>query len=82
MNCWERPLAMEALDGVTAIETSVAALTVNVAGGLVMLPDVAVMFDVPVPTAVARPAALIVATAGVAEFQVADAVRFWVLVSV
>ena len=40
------------------------------------------MFEVPVVTPVARPEELMVATAGVAEFQVAVLVRFWVLLSV
>ena len=82
MNCWVRPLAIEGLLGVTAIETRVAAVTVSVTAGLVTLPNAAEMFDVPVATPVARPEEVIVATAGVAEFQVAALVRFWVLLSV
>ena len=69
-------MAIEGLAGVTAMDTSVAVVTVSVSAGLVMAPDVAVMLDVPMVTAVARPDELIVATAGVAEFQVAEAVRF------
>lgn len=67
--------------GVTAIDTSVAAVTASVVAGLVTPPEVAVMFEVPIATAVARPRELIVATVVVAEVQVADAVRFCVLLS-
>ena len=69
-------MAMDRLAGVTAIETSVAAVTVRVAAGLVTPPDAAVMLDVPIATPVARPEEVMVTTAGVAEFQVVDAVRF------
>ena len=50
------PLAMEGLAGVTAIETSCAAVTVMVAEPT-MLPEVAVavIMVIPTPTAVARP---------------------------
>ena len=82
VNCWVKPFAIEGLLGVTAIETRVAAVTVSVTAGLVTLPNAAVMFDVPTVTPLARPAEVIVATAGVAEFQVAVLVRFWVLLSV
>ena len=64
------------------METRVAAVTVSAAELLVMPPDVAVMLEVPIVTPVARPEAVIVATAGVAEFQVAVLVKFWVLLSV
>jgi len=40
------------------------------------------MLLVPSPTPVARPVELMVATPGVAEFQVAVDDRFWVLLSV
>ena len=43
--------------------------------------EAAVMLEVPVPTAVANPDALIVATPGVAEFHVAVVVRFCVVPS-
>ena len=76
MNCCVRPLAMDGFVGVTVIETSVALVTVRVAAGLVMPLDAAVMLEVPTVTAVARPEELMVATAGVAEFQVAVLVKF------
>ena len=70
------PLAIDGFAGVTAMETSVAVVTVRVAAGLVTPADVAVMLEVPTATAVARPEELMVATAGVAEFQVAVLVKF------
>ena len=79
MNCCVSPLAIEAVAGVTAIDTSVAAVTVSAAAGLVIPPEAAVMFVEPVPTAVANPELLIVATVVVAELQVAELVRFAVL---
>ena len=54
--------------GVGAIETNVAAVTVNVAGLLVIRPVTAVMADVPAATPLARPAVPIVAIPGVPEF--------------
>ena len=69
-------MAIDALVGVTAIETRVAAVTVSVADGLVTAPEVAVMLDVPGASELAKPEEVIVATAGVAEFQVAELVRF------
>jgi hypothetical protein len=58
-------------------------LTVKKAALLVTVPVelVAVMFEVPATTPVARPDVLIVATEGVAELHVAVLVRFCVLVS-
>jgi len=47
----------------------------------VIVPEVAVMVVVPTATAVAKPATLMVATAGVAESQLAVEVRFLVLPS-
>ena len=40
VNCWVRPLGIEGLTGVTARDTSVAAVTVSVVES-VMLPEVA-----------------------------------------
>lgn len=72
-NCCVAPLAMEGVAGVTAIDTSVAGVTVSVATP-VTAPLVAEMTVVPVSTALARPlepAALeIVAVAVVADPQV------------
>jgi hypothetical protein len=63
---------MDMAAGVTAMETRVAGeLTVNVAGGLVIVPIFAVMPDVPAATPVASPVAEIVATLVVPEVQIA-----------
>lgn len=72
---------MVGLDGVTLIETNTAFATVRVVDPTIE-PDVAVMLDVPMVPAVARPAVLIVATAAVAEFHVAVKLRSCVLLSV
>ena len=67
------PTAAVGVAGVTVIETRLTPplLTVSTAGVvLVIAPKVAVMFEVPAATAVARPAESIVATEVVAEFQV------------
>ena len=81
MNCLVVPVAMLGLAGVTAMETSVAAVTVMVVEPA-MLPDVAVTVVEPVATGVARPlepvALLIAATPVLEELQVTDAVRFCV----
>ncbi len=78
------PLAMLGLVGLTATETSVAAVIVSVVEPET-LPDVAVIVVVPVPTAVASPfepaALLIVAAAVLDELQVTAAVRFCVELS-
>ena len=70
VNCSVVPFAIDGLPGVTAIDTSVAAVTVSVTGGLVTPPSVAVICDVPTPIPVANPAALTVATEAVPEFHV------------
>ncbi len=75
MNCWLVPFAIEALAGVIANELKTAGVTVRVAE-LLMLPDVAVMFAVPLATLVARPRLLTVATEAREEVQVAVLVRF------
>jgi hypothetical protein len=75
-NCCVKPFATEGFVGVTAIDANVAGVTVSVALLLVTPLDVAVMFDVPVASVVAKPAELIVATEVVAEFHVALLVKF------
>ena len=65
----------EALAGVTDKEVKIAGVTVNVAK-LLMLPEVAVIFAVPLATLVARPPLLTVATEAAEELQVAVLVRF------
>ena len=73
MNCLVRPATTLEFTGVTAIEESVAAVTVKVVFPD-LLPDVAVMTAVPAATPVARPVGFIVATLIVPEAQVTDAV--------
>src|ERR1019366_4744196 len=74
------PTAIEAFPGVTAIDTSTAAVTVSVVEP-VMLPSVALMLEAPFATLVASPAALIVATLGPDELHAAVLVRVCVLPS-
>ena len=61
VNCLLVPIAMVEFAGVTASDTNVAVLTVKVAVP-VTEPEVALIVVVPVPTAVARPAASMVET--------------------
>ena len=74
------PLAIEGLAGVTAIDTRVAGVTVSVVLP-VMLLEAAWIVVVPAPTAVAKPAALIVATVTTEELHVAVLLRFCVVPS-
>jgi hypothetical protein len=69
-------LAIDELGALIAIDCSVAEVTVRINEFEVTPPELAVIADVPLPTAVAKPAALIVATAGVPEVHVAVLVRF------
>jgi len=82
VKCCLNPLATEGFVGVTAIDTSVAGVTVNKSAGEVAPFRLAVMLLVPTPTPVAKPPEAIVVTVVVAEFHVAEVVRFEVLVSV
>jgi hypothetical protein len=75
VNCSVVPFAIEGFAGVTAIDTSVAAVTVRVVEPL-MPPDVASILLVPAATAVANPPAVIVATLVVTELHVAPPVKF------
>ena len=75
------PLEIEGLTGVMAIDCRAAAVTVSTSTGEVTPVKLAVMLLVPVPTPVASPAALIVATVVVAEFQVTWLVMFAVVES-
>ena len=75
-------MAIEALLGVTAMETMVGAVTVSTTVLLVMLPEIAVMLEVPTLRPVATPLPVIEATALLLEFQVAELVRSCVLLSV
>src|SRR5262249_58538459 len=72
---------MLGLAGVTAIDSRAALVTVRVVDPL-MLPIVALIFEVPVALAVANPAAEMVATEVVAEAQVTWPVRSCVELSV
>jgi hypothetical protein len=81
VNCFVVPFAIDGPTGVTAIDTSVAAVTVNVSGGLVTPLNAAVICEVPVATPLARPPAVIVATDVVPDTHVACVVKFWVLLS-
>src|SRR5215469_18109053 len=69
------PTERVVLGGSMAIDCTDGAVTVSTSIGEVTPSRLAVMLLVPVPTAVASPAALIVATVVVAEFQVTCAVR-------
>jgi hypothetical protein len=85
-NCCVAPIARSTPVGVTAIDTSVAAVTVSVAAFEVMPLDTAVIADVPMLSPVALPfepaALLMLATAVLAGNQVAVVVKSWVLLSV
>jgi hypothetical protein len=80
VNCCVAPLAIEEFAGVTAIDCSVAAVTVSKVEPLID-DDVAVIVEVPTPAALARPAALIVAVVVVPEDHVTVLVRFCVVPS-
>jgi len=77
VNCWVFPAGTLGLAGVTAIEDKVAAVTVRVVCPEI-LPEVALMVEVPAALAVARPLLTIVATDVVPELQVTCVVIFWV----
>jgi hypothetical protein len=74
------PVAIEELAGVTAKETSAAGFTVSVVAPLT-LPRTALIVLFPVPTPVAKPPPLIVATLLAEELQVTELVRVCVLPS-
>jgi hypothetical protein len=80
VNCCVRPFAIDGFAGVTAIDCSVAAVTVSTVDPLTE-PDVALMVLVPTPAPVANPVLVIVAVAVVPDDQVTDVVRFCVLLS-
>jgi hypothetical protein len=80
VNCCVAPLAIDGFAGVTAIDCSVAAVTVSKVDPLIE-DDVAVIVELPTPAPVARPAALIVAVVVVPEFQVTVDVKFCVVPS-
>ena len=81
MNCCVAPLVIDGFAGVTAIDCSVAAVTVNTTAGEVTPLKLAVMLLVPTATPVAKPPAAIVATPAVADAHVTEAVSVCVLLS-
>ena len=77
VNCFAVPSAMLGLGGSTVMDTSVAAVTVNVVEPE-MLPSIAVIVLLPTATGVAKPlefaALLIVAVTVLEELQITDVV--------
>jgi hypothetical protein len=80
VNCCFAPFTIEGFAGVTAIDCSVAAVTVNPVDPT-MEAEVAEIVEVPTAAPVARPAAVMVAVAVFDELHVAVLVRFWVVPS-
>src|ERR1700678_2617458 len=80
VNCCVSPLSIGGFAGVTAIDCSVAAVTVSKVEPLIE-DDVAVIVELPTPAPVARPPVLIVAVVVVPEVQVTVDVRFCVVPS-
>ena len=79
-NCLVFPAGMLGLAGVTAIEERVAAVTVRVVLPEI-LPEVAVMVEVPAARAVAKPLLLTVATEVLDELQVTCVLISWLVPS-
>lgn len=80
VNCFVAPFVIEGLAGVTAIDTSVAAVTARFVDP-VTLPDTALIVLVPAATPVANPLALMVATLVVTELHATEPVKFCVELS-
>ena len=80
VNCCVRPLAIDGLAGVTAIDCNVAAVTVSTVEPTTD-PDVALTVLVPTATAVANPPAVMLAVATVPVAHITVVVRFAVLLS-
>jgi hypothetical protein len=84
-NCLVVPFATLGEAGVTAMDRSVAGVTVRITPGDVTVPRLAVIDVVPAATAVTTPfdpvTLLIVAVAGTEDVQVTLGVRFWVELS-
>ena len=74
VNCCAVPAATEAFDGVTAIDNNAGGMIVSVVEPVIPF-EVTVMLEVPLVTAVAKPPATIVATAGTVEIHVEVPVR-------
>jgi hypothetical protein len=75
VNCCVAPLVIDGFAGVTAIDCSVAAVTVSKVEPLIA-PDVALIVEVPTPAPVASPDVLIVAVVVVPDDHVTVEVRF------
>src|SRR5262249_25500177 len=80
VNCSVSPLGTDGFAGVTAMETSAAGVTVSTVEPLIF-PIVAVILNVPIDAAVARPAALIGAVACGGEFCGREVQVTWSLTS-
>jgi hypothetical protein len=78
VNCWLLPFAIDTLAGVTDIDVSTGAVTVNEAD-LLIKPDVAITLALPWATAVAKPPMLTVTVAFEEEVQLTVLVKFWVV---
>ena len=78
VNCCMPPAATDGLEGVTAMDVRVGAVTIKSAEPLIV-PEVAVIVELPAATAVANPAELMVAALVAEEVQVAELVRFAVV---
>ena len=81
LSFWVVPKANEGFTGVIAMETRVGCATLRVLEP-VTGPKVAVIVALPVPTPVAKPVLLTLATAGADVLYVTEFVRFCVLPSV
>src|SRR5580698_6374927 len=84
VNCWVEPAGMEAVDGPTAMETSVACVTISEVEPLTAPAadvDAAVMVAVPLPMVVASPVELMVAMVRSLELQVEELVTSCVVPS-
>src|SRR5258708_35841374 len=80
VNCWVCPGVIEAVPGVTVIDTNTGAVTVRVADPETPF-RVALMFENPAATVVANPPVWIVATEVTDEIHPAELVRLCVLPS-
>jgi hypothetical protein len=76
---WVVPVVMDAVAGVTAMETRTAGVTVSVTPGEVIAPCAAVIVVFPAAIPVATPDELIVAAGALEEFQVTLFVKFCVV---
>ena len=74
MNCGAPPKGTATVCGLIAINTNVAAVTVNTVEP-VTVPELALTVDVPMPALVARPLASMLAVEVVSDDQVAVEVR-------